>query len=945
MKNLLLLLFIVIFSGQAVNSQNPKKPLDFKVYDDWKSLSSQRISDNGDWLCWAVNPAEGDGQLMVQKADGNAPVKIIARGAQPNIDPSSSFMVFRINPQADSVRKAKIDKVKTEKMPKDTLGIYLFATNEMRTVTQIKSFKIPEEGPSWLAYQVEEQKPEPVKPEKKDSAAPAKRQEDKSKKKPEYNGTTLIVTNPLTSDTVKFPLVTEYGFSKKGNLLYMASIAEDSVKTSTIRVFDTNTGKARDIFSQTGVVKSLIPDESGTRLAFLFSTDTAKTKVYSLYLWNQKEDTPVCIADSSTPGMTKGWIVSENGRMSFSPDGRRLFLSTVKKPEVKKEGKDTLLADDKVSVDIWHWKEDVLQSIQIKQADQEARRSYQAVYNIKQKQMLQLGYPDSIESWRTVQQGDLDLAIGFYDKPYQWINSISSDSYKDVYLLDLTTGKSELIFKNVRFSPGASPSGNYLTWWQPADSSWYCYGIKSKVTVNLTRNLPVLFVNTEHDTPDEPGSYGLMGWEQKDQNLYLYDQFDIWRIDPQGKRPAECVTGGYGRNGSLVIRYNSLDPEEKFLDPAKEYLFSVTNDKNKQSGYVKFKLGSPQIRNIIMDDCRFAGVSKAKNADRLIWTRSTVSEYPDFWMSDLEFKGAKKISSTNPQQREYNWASVELVEWLDLNGEMHQGLLYKPENMDPKKKYPMIVYFYERHSDGLHTHYSPRPSASTVNPIEFASNGYLVFMPDIHFIIGNPGKSFYNAIMSGIMYLDQRGYVDMKHLGIQGQSWGGYGTAFMITQTDIFAAASPGAPVSNMTSAYGGIRNESGMVRQFQYEKTQSRIGGTLWEKPEYYIENSPLFFADRIKTPCLIRHDDGDGAVPYSEGVQLFVALRRLGKPAWLVNYNNQPHNLSRQADKKDWSVRMMQFFNHYLKDEPAPDWMINGVKAVDKKKNETYYWSFTEK
>jgi dipeptidyl aminopeptidase/acylaminoacyl peptidase len=944
MKNLLFLILIFIFSGLANDTQAQKKPLDYKVYDSWKSLSSQRISDNGGWLSWVVNPAEGDGQLFIQNVEASSPLKVINRGAQPTFDPASAFVAFKINAQADSVRKAKINKAKPEKMPKDTLGILVLSTNELQVVPLVKSFKVPDEGPSWIAYQLDEQKTEAVKPEKKDSAAPAKKADDKSKKKPEYNGTTLYVLNPVVKDTQKFQVVTEYGFSKKGNVLYMASIAEDSVKTSTIRLLDTQSGKSREIFSQTGVAKSLVADESGTRLSFLFTTDTAKTKVYSLYLWNEKDGVPVCIADTLTKGMPLGWSVSENGRMTFSPDGRRLFFSTAKKPEIKKDVKDTLLAEDKVSVDIWHWKEDVLQSIQLKQADQDAKRSYQAVYNIKQKQMLQLGYPDSIENYRLVQQGDLDLAMGIYDGPYRWFNSINSESYKDVYLLDLNSGKQELVFKNIRYSPSLSPNGNYMIWWQPADSSWYCYGIKSKQTVNLTHHLPVRFVNEEHDTPDEPGSFGLMGWEDKDQSLYLYDQFDIWRMDPEGKRPAECVTGSYGRKGQLSIRYNSLDPEEKYLDPKKEYLFSVTNEKNKQSGYVRFRLSTPQIRSIVMDNCKYAGVSKAKNADRLIWTRSSVAEYPDFWISDLDFKGARKISNANPQQKDYIWASVELVEWLDLNGEMHQGLLYKPENMDPARKYPMIVYFYERHSDGLHTHYTPRFSASTVNPVEYASNGYLVFMPDIHFIIGNPGKSFYNAIMSGILYLDQRGNIDMKHLGIQGQSWGGYGTAFMITQTDIFAAASPGAPVSNMTSAYGGIRNESGMVRQFQYEKSQSRIGGTLWEKPEYFIENSPLFFADRINTPCLIRHDDGDGAVPFSEGVQLFAALRRLGKPAWLVNYNNQPHNLSRQSDKKDWSIRMMQFFNHYLKGEPAPDWMVNGVKAVDKKKNETFYWSFTE-
>jgi dipeptidyl aminopeptidase/acylaminoacyl peptidase len=944
MKKTQLLLLLAVITFQAGFCQGKKNPVDFTLYDNWKSLSGQRISDNGDWLLYSINPTAGDGELFVQPTTDLSPKRSFKRGGQAAFDPNSIFVAFKISPQADTVRKAKLDKVKTEKMPKDTLGIYLLATGQTTFYPMVKSFKVADESSSWLAFQLEEVKTE-TKPEKKDTTSTGKKPEEKSKKKPEYNGTPLYVINPVTRDSQQFPLVTEYNFSKKGTLLFMVSIQEDSVKTSTIRIFDTKTGASKEIGVLKGVAKGLVSDESGSQLAFLFSADTAKTKVYSLYYWSEKDNAPRCIADVTTQGMTTGWSVSENGRISFTPNGQRIFFGTAKKPEVKKEEKDTLLADDKVSVDIWHWREDVLQSIQLKQADQDVRKNYQAVYNIKKSQMIQLGGPDFIENYRLIQQGDFDKAIGFNSKPYLYNNSLTSQSLKDVHLVDLSTGANQKLFDRIDVSPQPSPLGNYLTWWEPVDSSWYAYGLKSGLTVNLTKELPVPFVNQIHDTPDEPGSYGLMGWSDKDDFLYLYDEFDIWKVDPDKKEKAVCVTQNFGRENKITFRYNSLDPDEKYIDGRKENLFSVTEFETKRSGFYRFSVDKPVLQKIILDDCRYAGVSKAKNADKLIWTRSTVSEYPDFWTGDLNFNGARKVSHANPQQSQYNWASVELVKWTGLNGDTHQGLLYKPENMDPSKKYPMIVYFYERHAEGLHTHYSPRTSASTVNPLEFASNGYLVFMPDIHFIIGNPGKSFYNAIMSGIMYLEQRGYVDMKHLGIQGQSWGGYGTAFMITQTDIFAAASPGAPVSNMTSAYGGIRNESGMVRQFQYEKTQSRIGGTLWEKPEYFIENSPLFFADRINTPCLIRHDDADGAVPFAEGVQLFVALRRLGKPAWLINYNNAPHNLSRQADKKDWSVRMMQFFNHYLKGEPAPGWLTNGVKAVDKKSNEVYYWPFTEK
>ncbi|MFA6480925.1 MAG: prolyl oligopeptidase family serine peptidase, partial [Bacteroidales bacterium] len=607
--------------------------------------------------------------------------------------------------------------------------------------------------------------------------------------------------------------------------------------------------------------------------------------------------------------------------------------------------KDTLLADDKVSVDIWHWQEDVLQSVQLKQADQDKKRSFQAVYNLKKNQMVQLADSAFIESYRLVKQGDYDFALGFYDNPYRLQNSINYKNTKDIYLTDINTGADIKLFEKVAFGPQLSPQGKYLYWWEPADSSWNCYSIRDKATINLTEDIATGFTNEIHDTPDDPGSYGSMGWTDNDENLFLYDKFDIWKFDPDGKDQPVCITQGYGRENDINLRYVSTDPEEKFLDPEKINLFSLKQVVTKKSGFCRFSIDKPDIKPIMLDDCAYGRTVKAKNADKLLWTRSTVSEFPDLWVGDINFQDGRKISNANPEQSKYVWASVELIEWNDLNGRKHQGLLYKPENLDPLKKYPMIVYFYERHSDGLHTFYGPRASASTVNPLEYASNGYLVFMPDISFQVGFPGKSFYNAIMSGVLELGKRDYVDMKHLGIQGQSWGGYGTAYLITQTGIFAAASPGAPVSNMTSAYGGIRTESGMVRQFQYEKTQSRIGGTLWDKPEYFIENSPLFFADRITTPCLIRHDDADGAVPFSEGVQLFVALRRLNKPAWLINYNGAPHNLSRQADKKDWSVRMMQFFDHYLKDAPAPEWMTQGVHAVDKKSNETYYWKYTEK
>jgi dipeptidyl aminopeptidase/acylaminoacyl peptidase len=267
-----------------------------------------------------------------------------------------------------------------------------------------------------------------------------------------------------------------------------------------------------------------------------------------------------------------------------------------------------------------------------------------------------------------------------------------------------------------------------------------------------------------------------------------------------------------------------------------------------------------------------------------------------------------------------------------FDGKMSEGLLFKPENFDPKKKYPVIFYFYERDADELFTYRSPAPSASTINIPWFVSNGYIVFDPDIHYKNGEPGQSAYNSVVSAARYLSKMPWVDSTKMAIQGQSWGGYQVAYLVTRTKMFAAAGSGAPVSNMTSAYGGIRWGSGVTRQFQYEKSQSRIGKNLWEGRELYIKNSPLFFTDKITTPLLIMHNDKDGAVPWWQSIEWFTALRRLGKTAWLLQYNDEDHNLVERRNRKDLSVRMGQFFDHYLKGSPMPVWMKEGVPATEK-------------
>ncbi|MDZ7648615.1 MAG: prolyl oligopeptidase family serine peptidase [Cytophagales bacterium] len=405
----------------------------------------------------------------------------------------------------------------------------------------------------------------------------------------------------------------------------------------------------------------------------------------------------------------------------------------------------------------------------------------------------------------------------------------------------------------------------------------------------------------------------------------------MWAFDPQNKKAPVNLTK-VGRQQKIVFRNIKLDPETRFIDPNQELVISAFNETTKAAGYYKLSLKDGKLTKLLMEDYRFGGIVKAKQANQILFTRESFREFPDVWTADLNLSAPKKISLANPQMKNYLWGSVELVSWTSLDNIPLQGLLYKPENFDPKKKYPIIVYFYERESDNIHGHITPNPLRSSINRTTYVSDGYLVFVPDIIYKIGFPGESAHNCIMPGITQLISKGFVDEKNIGIQGHSWGGYQTAYLITRTDMFKAAEAGAPVANMISAYGGIRWESGMSRMFQYEKSQTRLGGSLWEKPMLYIENSPIFFADKIKTPLLLLHNDADGAVPWYQGIEMYMAMRRLDKPVWMLNYNGEPHWPVKRENRMDFQIRMKQFFDHYLKNAALPPWMNEGVPAIEK-------------
>ncbi len=910
---------LFIYGQSVVYGQN-KKPLTHDAYEIWNQIKNPQISNNGQWMMYRKGPEDKDKTLIIKNPDSKK-LYHFQRGDSAHFSDDSKFAVFLIRPPKDTLEQAKEAKKKPDEMPKDALGILNLQSGETDSIAKAKSYKMPEENGEWLAYQLEKIKQEkdsttkkegPQKKEKK-----SKDGDDKSEEKIE--GTTLVLQNLASGEQSRFEKVVSYHFSKNGNWLVYAASSKDSTADGIYAV-NLKEGKSSPILTGPGNYKQIAFDEAGKQLAFLTNRDSieADQPSYSLYYWKVGQESAQKLVDENTSGMPEDWWIGEHGEVSFSKNGERIFFGSAPGPEpdTSDEESDEL----EVKLDIWHWQDPYLQPMQKKRVEKEKKRTYLATIEPDGDEMVQLGKEDILDV-KVGDEGNAEVAIGLSNKPYRKLISWDWPPYYDIYLIDVNSGEAQPILQKLQARAKLSPNAEYLTWWDRNQLCWFSMDVKNKKKINLSAQIPPPVHNERHDWPFDPNPYGSPGWTENDKEFLLYDKHDLWAVNPKQSDSPRNVTDGLGKDKNLRFRYVQLDPEETEIKPNEPLLLSAFHWHDKREGFYRDQISRENPpRKLLMMERSFNKPKKAKEADALLFRQASFTEFPDLWISDLDFENMQKISDANPQQSEYRWGTAELIEWTSLDGKSLQGILYKPENFDFTKKYPMITYFYEKNSRNLYRHYAPAPHRSIINFTFYVSREYVIFVPDIPYQVGYPGESAYNAVIPGVTHLIEQGFVDKDNIGVQGHSWGGYQIAYLITRTDIFKAAEAGAPVSNMISAYGGIRWKSGMSRMFQYEHTQSRIGGSLWEYPLRYIENSPVFWADKVETPLLIMHNDNDGAVPWYQGIELFVALRRLGKKVWLINYSDQPHWPVKYENKRDWAIRLQQYFDHFLKDAPAP-------------------------
>ncbi|HWT07025.1 MAG TPA: prolyl oligopeptidase family serine peptidase, partial [Xanthomonadales bacterium] len=760
------------------------------------------------------------------------------------------------------------------------------------------------------------------------SASPAPKA-DKTKE----TGAPLTIRDLAAGKRVTAADATEFAVSEDDRFVAYATETKNG-KNDGLHVYDVAQAKTVDVLTGEGRYRNLAISRDGATLAFLsdaatFKEDVPHDAAYVVDLRAPKLAATKAI-DAGTTGLPAGTTPNSNGTLTFARDGKHLFLGTAAAPTPMPSGTPAPTA-----VDLWTWHDDTLQSQQKHDADKERKRTYLAAYDVAAARVAQLGSA----TLRDVKAGDSGgVALGQDDRPYHRATSWLGQDYVDMYAVSLADGRRTLLARHAS-SADLSPGGRYGLTWDERTRHWAAVRVADRKRVELAPHAGVAFHQTDDDHPGPPPPYGNGGWLAGDRGVLLYDEYDVWLADPD-TGAATNLTRGAGRKSRTVYSPVSTDPDATSFPADKPLLLSLIDTRDYSSGYARVAPGggvpavlfkAPEVvygvRNVFnggLHDFTMAPLA-AKHADRYVFARESFRSYRNLWATDASFHALTKVTDANPQQAKYRWGTERLIAYTSAGGTPLRAIMLVPDGLKADRKAPLLTYFYETYASTFHTFYSPGPGTSP-NFARYVSNGYVVLLPDVHYRAGHPGKSAVDCIMPAVDAAIKTGYVDPHRLGIAGHSWAAYQINYLITQTHRFRAVEAGAAVDDMISAYSGIRLESGVVREGQYEHGQSRIGFAPWDRPDLYLENSGLFHIKNITTPYLTVHNDLDGAVPQFQGIEFITAMRRLGKEAYMFAFDGEEHGLRDREHQKYWTVHLDEWFDHWLKGAPRPAWM-NGV------------------
>jgi acetyl esterase/lipase len=942
------------------SAPQPKKALTLADADVWRSIRGVSLSNDGKWFAHRVGTADGDGEIVLRHVADGKETRFSAGGGigYQAFSHDGKWLGYSITP---SNRTTQL--LPAAMRPKPKITLINLSTMEKSEINEtaapvfsqgspvIPPFHFSGESSAFLVYRkAVEASPvqtglslgiqgPPITP-----TAPAG-----------ARGSDLVIRDLATGTDMVLGNVAEYGFDKKGNWLVMVIDAQGQIGNG-VHIRDMKTGLVTPVETAKAIYRDLTWNRDGNAFTLLKSVEdkTLENPWYAVLGFSDLGPKPTKVEydpkdDKSFPA---GMGISTNRPMQWTDD---LSAITFGLAEAKKKGAETAptlsaapvggggrrggpgggrgdagtstisSTSGKPDLALWHWKDDRLQPMQERQATSDKTFAHLGEYRVKEKKFIRLSDDECKQVTPAPKQ---KYAIGRDTRPYQYMSTLDGRSYSDVFVIDMATGQRKKALSKARFVGPASPTGDKFVYHDAGH--FHVYDMVAGSSVNVTEKATgTAFYDTEDDHNVDKPPTQVIGWTRDGKHVILSDGWDLWKVATDGSGGTNLTVNGKADG----IKYRSLvqfDPDrnEPGLDPAKPAYVSIYGEWTKKGGIGRIDPDKPGVTPVLTGDATFGILTKARNADVFAYTRSTVKDYPDYYLTDASFKDSKKVTDANPQQANYLWCpGVKLVEYKGLGRKRLQGALYLPAGYEPGKKYPTIVYIYEKLSQGLHQYTPPTVSGSGFNPSLYTSNGYAVFTPDIVYRLNDPGMSAVECVIPALDAAIATGIVDPAKVGLQGHSWGGYQTAFLVTQTNKFKAAVAGAPLTDLVSMYSSVYWNTGSANQPIFESSQGRFTAGYWDQQEAYIRNSPVYHATKVQTPLVILHNDKDGAVDFTQGVEYFNTLRRLQKPVVMLQYKGENHGLIKTENKKDYATRMKEFFDHYLMGKPAPDWWKDGV------------------
>lgn len=917
-------------------------PIGYRAYDGWNAIRTPKLADDGSSLAYALTPQDGDPTLVVRDLERGTERRA-PRGAAPFFVANGRFVAFTYVAAKKDIDAAKKAKKTEAQMPKAGIGLLdVRATAPAEVVPAIKTLAVPRNEGATIAY-LAEPSPTPT-PTPAPSAAPATTRSRTSSPpatpspppkadKTKAAGAPLTIRDLVAGTKRTVASATEVVVSDDDRFVAYATQTKSGTLDG-VHVYDVARSRTFDVASRPGRYRKLALARDGSALAFLSDATTYASNAPrdAAYVVDLHAASPLAAAvvGAGTAGLGSLDAPSVNEPLAFSRDGRRLFLGAAAAPTPPSH------TPEPTKVDLWSYRDDVLQSQQKHDADKERKRTYLGAYDLARGRYVQLGTPELRD---IVRNENTTVALGRDDRRYRRSASWLGDERADLVAVSLVDGSRRALARGTAES-SLSPGGRYALAWDERERRWYVLRTTDGVRTTLAAKAGVRFDLEDDDHPELPKPYGTGGWLADDRGVLLYDRYDIWLADPATGR-ATNLTRGVGQRTRVV--YSPVQPDEDALAFAsdKPLLLSLLDERTFASGFATVEPGGSVPRQALRLDEAVNALPRpvfngglhdlarpplvARHADRVVISRETFRNDRDLYLTDTSFQMLTKVTTANPQRATYRWGTERLVDYRAADGSPLRAVLLLPDGAKAEHKLPLLVYFYERFSDTFHQFYAPAPGTSP-NFTRYVSNGYAVMLADIHYRVGYPGASAVESLLPAMDAALATGYVDPKRVGLAGHSWAAYQINYLITKSGRFRAVEAGAAVDDMFSAYGGIRLESGIVREAQYEHTQSRIGATPWDRPDLYLENSGLFGITSVNTPYLTIHNDADGAVPQFQGLEYITAMRRLGKEAYLFSFDGEEHNLRGREQQKYWTVHLDEWFDYWLKDAERPAWM-NGV------------------